>query len=673
VTSIGEFVFGTCKSLTSVTLPKDITQIGMSMFIECSKLESIEIPQKVTAIGNYAFYNCNSLSNVRFSTQQPPTFGMNAFANTKDGINVFLKNGANKDNWREKLIAAGMINPNFIIDITPPTAEIKVGEAVFHSAIKPVTFDTLIKDKAEITITASDTESAIQKIEYQEVSSEDEYNVDGRWKPYTEKFDVNHMGKNIIYVRVTDSSDNQAIINTNGFIIYTDSQFQTESTEFDRKEDNQKDILVKLNLKGNTFKNITNGETVLKSGLDYMISNSPRAKNPVSSPESGLTLTIKKSYLAKLQSGIQTLTFYFNPYGIESSLAINTPLEITIKDTGHIHEYDTVFTIEKAATCTEKGKKSRHCKGFALCGDRTDITEIELAPHTGVATCHAKAICSVCNKEYGEKNPNNHDGGTELRNEKSATHKEEGYTGDTCCKSCNMPIKLGEVLPKIPHTPDGKWKSDEKSHWLTCKGCNENYDIAEHTWATEASILSNGWITEAMMKQLFNEFKANDANSENMTYFGCTVCMKVKKEETKITTAVIPIKKGDNSIYIPGTAGGATFTSEADIKDFLSVSMDGIPIKLEHIKLKEGSTIVTISREYMDTLPNGKHTVSIYSTTGTATANFTVVENKEIVTPKTPKTGDNGNMPLWISLLFVSGGALTLFGISKKRRKVNGK
>ncbi|MEF9946525.1 MAG: leucine-rich repeat domain-containing protein, partial [Lachnospiraceae bacterium] len=214
VTSIGEFAFANCKNLNSVTLPKDITQIRNSMFAECNKLERIEIPQNVTEINDFAFRNCQSLSSVSFQSALPPTFGTSSFENTKDGINVFLNDTANENDWREKLITAGMTNPNFAKDTTPPTAEITVGDAIFTTATDPVTFDTLLKDKAEITITASDETSAISKIEYQNVSSEDDYNVDGTWEIYTDKFDVNYLGKNIIYARATDLAGNQTIINT---------------------------------------------------------------------------------------------------------------------------------------------------------------------------------------------------------------------------------------------------------------------------------------------------------------------------------------------------------------------------------------------------------------------------------------------------------------------------
>ncbi|MEG1050302.1 MAG: X2-like carbohydrate binding domain-containing protein, partial [Oscillospiraceae bacterium] len=263
-------------------------------------------------------------------------------------------------------VSKGVSSPDLTIDTTPPTVEITVGEAVFTTAVTPVTFDTLIKDKAEITITAKSTASTIEKIEYQEVASEGDYKADGVWKTYTEKFDVNSTGKKIIYVRATDLVGNKTTINTNGFIIYTHSTLKTEVAEFDKKAENQRDILVTVNLKGNTLKEITNGETVLKSGTDYIINDTPAAKNSAVSPESDLKLVIQKSYLATLAVGTQTLTFNFNPYGICGGLVTSTPLEIAIKDTGHIHEYDTDFTIDRNSTCTQKGEKSRHCKGFAF-------------------------------------------------------------------------------------------------------------------------------------------------------------------------------------------------------------------------------------------------------------------------------------------------------------------
>ena len=64
VTSIGEYAFYDCSSLTSVTIPNSVTSIGDDAFWECSSLTSVTIGNSVTSIGAYAFYYCVNLTSV---------------------------------------------------------------------------------------------------------------------------------------------------------------------------------------------------------------------------------------------------------------------------------------------------------------------------------------------------------------------------------------------------------------------------------------------------------------------------------------------------------------------------------------------------------------------------------------------------------------------------------
>lgn len=67
----------------------------------------------------------------------------------------------------------------------------------------------------------------------------------------------------------------------------------------------------------------------------------------------------------------------------------------------------------------------------------------------GTATCKDQAVCTVCNFSYGNRNPDNHTGKTEVRGRIEPTTTTEGYTGDTYCLDCNNMIKKGEAIPKL--------------------------------------------------------------------------------------------------------------------------------------------------------------------------------------------------------------------------------
>ena len=66
VTSIGDYAFSACTSLSSITIPDSVTSIGDSAFYNCTSLSSITIPGSVTSIGDCAFYGCTLLSSIKY-------------------------------------------------------------------------------------------------------------------------------------------------------------------------------------------------------------------------------------------------------------------------------------------------------------------------------------------------------------------------------------------------------------------------------------------------------------------------------------------------------------------------------------------------------------------------------------------------------------------------------
>ena len=93
VISIGNNTFEHCSSLTNITIPGSVTSIGMSAFSDCSSLASITIPESVTSIGNYAFYDCTGLTSITIP-KSVTSIGSNVFGGCTVLTEVLLENGS---------------------------------------------------------------------------------------------------------------------------------------------------------------------------------------------------------------------------------------------------------------------------------------------------------------------------------------------------------------------------------------------------------------------------------------------------------------------------------------------------------------------------------------------------------------------------------------------------
>lgn len=91
VTNIGASAFSSCSSLTSVTIPESVTNIGASAFSGCSSLTSIIIPNNVTSIGNQTFYYCSSLASITIGNSVT-SIGARAFAMNSSLTSIIIPN-----------------------------------------------------------------------------------------------------------------------------------------------------------------------------------------------------------------------------------------------------------------------------------------------------------------------------------------------------------------------------------------------------------------------------------------------------------------------------------------------------------------------------------------------------------------------------------------------------
>jgi hypothetical protein len=90
VTSLGDYAFWNCTSLTGVTLPNGITNVGEEAFEGCTGLTSVTIPNSVTSIGEYAFAGCSGLTGCYFLGNAPQLESQNVFYNDDQATVFYL-------------------------------------------------------------------------------------------------------------------------------------------------------------------------------------------------------------------------------------------------------------------------------------------------------------------------------------------------------------------------------------------------------------------------------------------------------------------------------------------------------------------------------------------------------------------------------------------------------
>ena len=392
------------------------------------------------------------------------------------------------------------------------------------------------------------------------------------------------------------------------------------------------------------------------------------------------------------------------------------------KGQGDAHEHNGNWT------SNGDGTHSRHCT--------CNVVETQNCSG-GTATCTQRATCTVCGAEYGDALGHDfttswtHDDNEHWKQCSRCDKKDDVSphtwdsgtvtTAPTCtiagektygCTECDA-TKI-EPIPATGHSWKSDWTSDATHHWHECD--NESCDVTDNAGKNGYAEHSGGKATckaQAVCEICGDSYGSLDPNNHsdlkhidakaataaeegNIAYWYCDGCKKyfsdaaATKEITKAATvtAKLPpkITAGDGATVTQGEKKELTFTSDASFADFLRVELDGTALEEKNYTKREGSTIITLNRDFVAALSVGEHTLAIVSQHGTATAKFTVkAKPTETATPQptvtpqpTPtvqpvspilRTGDTANPTLWFALLIVSGGAA--IGITVASRKKN--
>ena len=233
---------------------------------------------------------------------------------------------------------------------------------------------------------------------------------------------------------------------------------------------------------------------------------------------------------------------------------------------------------------------------------------------------------------------------------------------DTTCNVCGYVRTVTPPAPVHTHTY-GAWSNDDADHWHEC---------------TDASCTDKAGSVKDKAGHVYDD----DADTI------CNVCGYVRTVTPPAITPDYKFLEGANGKWTKSSDKNLAFRANGEFSKFTGVKVDGTKIDADKYTAVSGSTIVSLKKEYLETLSVGKHTLTVVYTDGECSTEFEIKaastakkdttdkENKSSKTTaakldnaKTPKTGDNSNILLWFTLLFSSGVVLMGKAFANKKRK----
>ena len=228
-------------------------------------------------------------------------------------------------------------------------------------------------------------------------------------------------------------------------------------------------------------------------------------------------------------------------------------------------------------------------------------------------------------------------------------YKYENKTASEFVNTDNMPTVTG-----------GAFSNDVKDYVaadlttanITTSGETTYYVGKETVEAAAAKAPSGSTVTvtqgDAALKNVPSGVTVKNTNTGNVTVNGGTKVTKDNENGYTVprsyyyypsTPGITAELNGSNksATDYPGGDYGLVFRSTAAFSTFQGVQVDGKTLAKSNYTAEEGSTVVYLKAAYLKTLAAGKHTITILSTAGNTSMDFTIGGKSS-----SPKTFDAG-------------------------------
>ena len=503
-----------------------------------------------------------------------------------------------------------------VVDTIPPTGEVSLSANIWKEFLNAVSFGKFYKENQTLKVTASDSFSGVDKIEYFESKTALDLDgvkalADSDWTAMEGTLSVTAEDAKqfIYYVRISDKSGNVTYLSSDGAEFDTTAPVISDVHTGVTYYTTQSVKVTDKNLDSVTLNGVPVTGTMTLEGnkeATYTIVATDKAGNTT-------TVTVKMAPIQSLIEPVKGLT--------EET--------VTTDDRNNLQEIvDTADELLEAPSATYEEKA-------ALEKIKADAEKLMAQVEEAVNAVQTEEVENTLQT-----------------------------TGENVTLSQKEDIqKAIETLEKAMENYGSNYSDSDKEE-LQQK--LEELKAAEKTIAdVEAAAAAIDELPknvepddEETAKAITEAAKAYAALSEH----GKSL---VKDAAAKKLLALVEaltdyeIIKGDGAKW---TEGDLTFTANGAYSKFAGIAVDGKEVDAKHYEAKSGSTIITLKESYLKTLSSGKHAIAVVYTDGAAEGTFTI--KATAVNPDVPDTGDGANLMLWMCV-----SALSVVVLATQRRR----
>lgn len=514
------------------------------------------------------------------------------------------------------------------LDKTAPDGDIEIEENSVKAFINAVTFGLFFNDNVDVDITGTDGLSGVSSIQY--YRSEDILNeeqvaalTDTDWTEYTATIGLTAADAEtfVYYVKIIDNAGNETYFASNGATFdltdpvisgvanageyYTTQTVQVTDEHLDTVTLNGEDVDSSFTLAGNV-----EADTV------YTIVAADKAGNTT-------TCQVTMKPTASLNDTVEGIA----PENVSSSdkEAIEDYLDDLnnrLEDEKLTDEESKIIQglIDDAQDLLDKIDEAEQAVNTENIQQAQDITADNVKPEDKEILEAAKNDVEKALEEYGDN----------YTEDEKAKLEETLEQIEDALKVIRRVEDVEKVIGGLPESvsPDDIEAAEQ------INAAKEQYDaLSEHG----QSLISDEAID-----------KLNDLLAQLGDY---------------------RIIEGDGSTWTKESAEGLAFVANGAYSKFTGIEIDGKAADADCYTAESGSTVITLKPDYLNTLTEGAHTITVLYTDGEAKGTFTIAEQPADEGTDSPQTGDDSHIVLWIMLMLISGGAVLTLSVKRRNKK----